>query len=337
MVYSMVTKEVLPVLYPMKFAPIYKQTVWGGRNISWFFGRDIPLDRVAESWELACREDGDSMVINGRLAGTRLSQLIREFPEKLLGPSFVRKNGVLFPLLIKYIDAHDNLSVQVHPGDDYAKFLGEPNGKNELWYVLNAEEHAQIIYGVKENITREAFTQALAENRIEPTLNRINVQAGDFYFVPAGKLHAILKGILIVEIQQNSNLTYRVYDWDRKNESGMGRQLHVSQALDVMDFQSGNLQPGLRPVYADHRFEIDSVLRSTAFNVDRVKIQEAFKGDTHGSFGVLICLQGSGAVLSHGESCPIAPGDTFLMPACIGNYQVIGQMTLLSAWITADT
>ena len=166
-----------------------------------------------------------------------LQNVIINYKGKLLGNKIYQKFGIRFPLLIKIIDANENLSVQVHPDDAYAKANGERNGKNELWYILDAKEKSQIVYGVKKDESKKGFIKAISENKIEQTLNMVDASPGDFFYVPAGKVHAILSGILIAEIQQNSNTTYRIYDWGRVDKDGMGRPLDTSKALDVIDFK----------------------------------------------------------------------------------------------------
>jgi len=229
------------MLYPLKFDPIYKQIIWGGTNISKYFHRGIILDSVAESWELCCREDGISIVSSGILKGMSLQDAIYKYKDKLLGKKTYLNFGSKFPLLIKIIDANESLSVQVHPNDAYARINDDSCGKNELWYILDAKKKAEIIFGVKKDETKAEFSVAVSENKIEQTLNRVAASKGDVFYVPAGKVHAILSGILIAEIQQNSNTTYRIYDWGRVDVGGKSRALNTAQALDVIDFDSQNL------------------------------------------------------------------------------------------------
>lgn len=321
------------MLYPLKFNPIYKQIIWGGTNISRYFHRDIGLDKVAESWELCCRVDGTSVVSSGKLKGKSLSCLILMYGDKLLGGTTFRKFGAHFPLLIKIIDANENLSVQVHPGDAYARSNGEKNGKNELWYVLEARENAEIVYGIKQEETKEEFVKAISENNIAQTLNMENVNAGDVFYVPAGKVHAILGGILIAEIQQNSNTTYRIFDWNRVDRSGKGRTLNISEALDVIDFNSQNKRE-LCPQIADNKdYCTNAVLRSEYFNIDRITIHHSYISAWTDSFLVLMCIKGSGVVYYGGGTCSVILGETVLFPACIGEFTIDGDMTLLSIYM----
>ncbi len=321
------------MLYPLKFAPIYKQIVWGGTNISRYFNRNIPLDNVAESWELCCRDDGTSIVSSGVLKGMSLSSLILKYKDKLVGVKTFSEFGNQFPLLIKIIDANENLSVQVHPDDTYARGNGENCGKNELWYILDAKDNAEIVYGIKKEETKENFMKAVSDNKIEQALNTVDASAGDAFYVPAGKVHAILSGILIAEIQQNSNTTYRIYDWGRVDKDGKGRTLNTAQALDVIDFNAQNERELCPQIANNSNYNTDVVVRSDYFNIDRINVHDCFKYTTISSFIILMCIKGSGAIIYDGGTCSIIFGETILLPACIGNFTIDGYMTLLSIYM----
>lgn len=321
------------MLYPLKFDPIYKQIVWGGTNISRYFHRGIILDGVAESWELCCREDGTSIVASGILKGMSLQEIIYKYKDKLLGEKTYQSFGTRFPLLIKIIDANENLSVQVHPDDDYAKNNGDNCGKNELWYILDAKKNSKLIYGVKKDETKAEFSKAISENKTEQALNTVTVKAGDVFYVPAGKVHAILSGILIAEIQQNSNTTYRIYDWGRLDKDGRGRDLNTAQALDVIDFDSQNLPSVFSQPENNNNYTLDAVLRSEYFNVDKISVHNQYKSTTIGCFIIFMCIKGGGAILYDGGKCNIILGETVLFPACIGKFAINGSMTLLSIYM----
>lgn len=232
-------------LYPMTFSPVLKDYIWGGRNLE-KLGRVLPPGITAESWEIAGHEDGTTLVNNGLFAGQPLTSVHAQLGLDLIG----RQNAWAqerhkFPLLVKLLDANAPLSVQVHPGDAYAlKHEGNELGKTEMWVILHAEPGAELILGVKAGTTPELFQQAVQEGYLEPYLHRVKVTAGDHICVPAGTLHAIMEGLLIAEIQQNSNTTYRVYDWKRVGTGGQARPLHIDQALDVIDFDL--VEPGIR-------------------------------------------------------------------------------------------
>lgn len=232
-------------MYPLTFSPVYKDYVWGGRNLE-RFGRVLPPDKnIAESWEIAGHEDGTTLVDNGYFSGKKLTQV-----QAVLGLDLVGRNNIWahkrgkFPLLVKLLDANQPLSVQVHPDDEYA-LANEGNelGKTELWVVLHAEPGAQIILGLKAATNPEIFRRAIEANHPAPYLHHLRVKKGDHICVPAGSLHAIMGGMIIAEIQQNSNTTYRVYDWNRLGADGRPRTLHINQALDVINFDQ--IEPGL--------------------------------------------------------------------------------------------
>ncbi len=234
-------------LYPLTFTPIFKDYLWGGRNLS-KLGRELPPEGViAESWDIAAHQDGTTIVENGEFAGYNLTQLQDELGLDLIGSNnlWAYERGK-FPLLIKLLDANRPLSVQVHPDDEYAlENEGNELGKTEMWVVLHAEPDAEIILGVKAETTPELFRKAIAAGRLEPYLHHIPVKKGDHICVPAGSLHAIMGGAIIVEIQQNSNATYRVYDWNRVGADGNPRPLHIDKALDVINFEQ--VEPSLSP------------------------------------------------------------------------------------------
>lgn len=326
-------KDATVLLYPLKFDPIYKQILWGGTNISRYFQRNIPLDNVAESWELCCRDDGSSIVSSGVLKGMSLQSLILEYRGDLLGRKNYQKFGAVFPLLIKIIDANENLSVQVHPDDAYAKVNGEKSGKNELWYVLDAKAKAKLVYGVKKNESKEEFTLAISENKIAQTLNMVDAKSGDVFYVPAGKVHAILAGILIAEIQQNSNTTYRIFDWDRVDKNGKARVLNTSQALDVIDFNSRNLTEICPQIENNQNYCVDAILRSEYFNVDKISVHYNYISTEIDSFIILMCIEGRGEIFYDGGICSVICGETILFPACVGVFTIDGDTKLLSIYM----
>lgn len=224
--------------YPLRFEPVLKSYIWGGRNLA-RLGRDLPPDvKVAESWEIAGHADGDTVVANGPYAGRTLTELHAELGLDLIGSrnAWAQARGK-FPLLVKLVDAEQPLSVQVHPDDAYAlAHEGNELGKTEMWVVLHAEPDAELILGVTPGTTRATFRAGIVDGRLEPFLHRVAVKTGDHVCVPAGTLHAIMRGLILAEIQQNSNTTYRVYDWGRVGADGRPRPLHVEKALDVIDF-----------------------------------------------------------------------------------------------------
>jgi mannose-6-phosphate isomerase len=226
-----------PTLYPLVFKPVLKDYIWGGRNLE-RLGRVLPPGKIAESWEIAAHKDGDTVVINGEFAGLRLSELHERLGLDLIGEHNAWAQARdKFPLLIKLLDAHEKLSVQVHPDDQYAlAHEGNELGKTEMWVILHAEPDAAVVYGMRKGTTPERFGECIADGTVESLLHVVPIHTGDFVCVPSGTVHAILGGSLIAEVQQNSNTTYRVFDWNRRQSDGTERELHIRQALDVINF-----------------------------------------------------------------------------------------------------
>lgn len=220
--------------YPMKLSYVPKEIIWGGDRLKTNYNKSADFEKIAESWELTVRRDGMSHVTNGKYAGTSLQDLITRFPE-YVSDNF---NGDSFPLLIKFIDAADDLSVQVHPDDIYAALNEDSLGKTEMWYVVEADDDAMLIYGLADGVTKEDFVQALSGEFSDKLFNKIPVKKGDVFFIPSGQVHAICHGTLIAEIQQNSNVTYRIYDYGRLGFDGKPRELHVKKAIDTVKVYS---------------------------------------------------------------------------------------------------
>ena len=332
------------VLYPLLFQPVLKDYIWGGRNLSRLLGRELPPGKdIAESWEIAAHDNGDVTVINGPLTGKTLSELSREMGEALIGTrgawALVRHK---FPLLIKLLDANRKLSVQVHPDDDYAKaHEGNELGKTEMWVILHAEEGASLILGVKEETTPERFRKDAETGRLENHLHEIPVRTGDFVCVPSGSLHAILEGLLIAEIQQNSDVTYRVYDWNRTGADGQARPLHLERAMEVINFQQ--IEPGLpdaRRVSGEgddvQRWEL---CRNAYFVVERVEMPPTIRfhdvcnGRSLQIWGV---VEGSATIEGGGENVDLPAVRFALLPARLGPYSLMSgseHTTLLRAFL----
>lgn len=322
------------MLYPLKCKPVYQQKIWGGQTIYKHFHRVIPTGKIGESWELCAREEGMSVVTNGPFQGRTLQELIEKYGRRLLGTNSYAKQGTFFPLLIKIIDANDRLSVQVHPDDVYAKAHGEPNGKNEFWYIIDAKPGAELIYGLKSDTTREALSDAIRHGKIDRFLRRIPVHAGDVIYIPAGTVHAILDGILLAEIQQNSNTTYRLYDWDRVDANGKKRPLHVQQALESIHFGQNPLPRTPEQVNQTDTYCLWNILKNAYFRADKLELNGSYLAQTDGTaFYVCMDLKGSGSLLSEAGECRLSPGDTVLIPADMGPFRLSGKQDLLFATI----
>lgn len=311
-------------IYPMLFEPVLKDYIWGGRNLE-RLGRALPQEGVvAESWEIAAHQDGTTVVSNGHFRGQLLTAVHAELGLDLIGTNnaWAQARGK-FPLLVKIIDAAQPLSVQVHPDDEYA-LAHEDNelGKTEMWYVLHAEPRADLVLGVTAGTTREVFREALLDGRLDPCLHRIPVRAGDHFCVPAGALHAIMSGLVMAEVQQNSNATYRVYDWNRLGADGKPRPMHVDKALDVIDF--GIVEPGMcppEPVTSDRGCRRALLCRNRYFTAERVELDPGatWSGSCDGStmeiWGVL-----SGGADVAGEQLEAV--QFVLLPAVLGQFAV---------------
>lgn len=320
------------MLEPFAFEPVYKQILWGGDRIARRFGRRVPFDKVAESWEITCRDDGMSVVSAGACRGMTLRQLMARYGQELLGSrSVARYGGDFFPLLVKIIDANDRLSVQVHPDDAYAKKMGEPNGKNEMWYVIDARPGAKLVFGLKPGVTKEDFARAVRGGTVGDTLREVPVKPGDCFYIKAGTVHAILDGILVAEIQQNSNTTYRIYDWGRVGKDGKPRPLAVDHAMDVIDFGAGGAGAA-HPARQEAGAAVRTLADSLYFTTDEIRVDGTWAGRTDGgSFAALDVIDGAGKLAYDGGEMALAAGQSLLLPACLGDYRIAGRLTVLDS------
>lgn len=306
----------------LKLKPSYKDYIWGGNRLVKEYGKEYNGDVLAESWELSCHPDGPSTIVNGIHAGKTLQQYIDEQGKDVLGEYCKRFEG--FPILIKFIDAKDNLSIQVHPDDQYALQNEGQYGKTEMWYVMDAGKGAFLYYGFKEEIGREEFRQRIEEDRLLEVLNAVPVQKGDVLFIEAGTLHAIGKDILIAEIQQNSNVTYRVYDYGRVGKDGKKRDLHIEKALAVTNRIPIVRDTSSYPHIADcNYFTVDKL------NLDggTMKKMEGFVSET--SFESILILDGKGMISNQGENVEFKKGNSFFLPAGSGTYRIEGTCDAL--------
>ncbi len=301
--------------YPLKFRPIFKQRIWGGQKLREVFNKDIPpFEKIGESWELADLPDDKSIIANGELAGQTLSQAIQKFPEEITGDKNFKGP---FPLLIKFLDAEDILSVQVHPDPETCKRMGKGEPKTECWYIISAEPDAAIYKGLKKSVTKQQFSEAVKNGTVDKMLQKVPVEAGQCHFLPAGTAHSIGAGLLIAEIQTPSDTTYRVFDFNRVDDTGKTRPLHIEQALESINF---NMDSDKFPVTT-----VGRLVDCEYFKIDKGaqgKNCEAFISS--GKIKTLIILTGSGTILS-ADTNPVVPkgmpcgkfraGDTLLIPA----------------------
>lgn len=307
------------MLYPLKFKPIYKERIWGGTRLKTLFNKDFsPLPNCGESWELSGVDDNISIVENGFLAGNSLNELVEIYMGDLVGERVYEMYGNEFPLLVKLLDTDSQLSIQVHPADEYAMKNHNSLGKTEMWVVLEAEDNAEIITGFTRDVTKEEYIHHLESRTLRSILNIENAAKGDVYFIPPGRIHAIGAGITLLEIQQTSDLTYRVYDYDRVDENGNQRQLHTHQALDVIDFAGySSYKTHYKPV-KDNPVEIVSCQCFTTRLLDLTLPKEMDYMSIE-SFVIACCIEGSAKLnFNEGEE-HLKAGDVILIPAELKN------------------
>lgn len=307
------------MLYPLKFKPIYKEKIWGGHKFYTLLHKEecAEIPQCGESWEVSGFDEEPSVVTNGFLAGNTLNELIEVYMGDLVGEKVFHQYGQVFPLLVKFIDAQDDLSVQVHPDDELAQKLGEPNGKTEMWYVIQADRDAKLNIGFNRPLKRDELRQIVAGNRLESVLRYCNVSAGSCCYIPAGKVHAIGRGVLLAEIQQLSDVTCRLYDYNRLDAEGNARELHVEEALEAIDYEDNNND--LIAYRAQKNQTVDMVkspyfvTRLMDFDKPVEKIYVSMD-----SFVIYICVEGSAEIRYNGtEKETVSVGETVLMPACI--------------------
>lgn len=313
--------------YPIKLQPVFKEIVWGGNRLKNDYGFKSDLNNIAEAWMLCARKDGDNTVVNGEYSGMSFTELVKANPQ-LLG-----KKGASyeeFPLLIKFIDAKSDLSVQVHPDDEYAKLHENSYGKTEAWYILDCDEGAQLIYGFNKELTSDEFKKSIEDNTFLDYVNKVNVKKGDVFFINAGTLHAIGGGILLAEVQQNCNTTYRVYDYGRLVD-GKPRELHIEKAIDVTDTvpptRSGDADG--EKVTVDGGFSQD-LCSCEFFKMSTLEIDGEHSFNVDGeSFVSLLVTEGNGTVEVDGSVVDIASGDSIFVPANSGNVKINGKINIL--------
>lgn len=284
-----------------KLFPAGKDYLWGGTKLKIEYGKNIPISPLAETWECSVHPDGLSMVANGSNKGKSLRSVLDEHPE-YLGTKFAKHNNL--PILIKLIDAKQKLSVQVHPDDNYAREHENQNGKTEMWYIVEADKEASIVYGFEHTVTKEILQNAVKEGTLSKNLHSVAVQNGECYYIPAGTVHAIGAGCLIAEIQQNSNVTYRVYDYDRVDKNGKKRELHFDKAVEVMQMQpSQNVRRKPKLVKYFPLCSVQKLCSCKYFSVEKIEAQRNYEFSVlDESFQVILCLDGSGiAVIGDGE------------------------------------
>lgn len=325
-------------LYPLKFEPILKEKIWGGNSLAENYGKKQgKLKNIGESWEISAVSDNLSVVSNGFLAGNNIEEIIEVYMGDITGESVYEKFGYEFPLLIKLIEARDDLSVQVHPGDDLARERHNAYGKTELWHILQSGKGARIYTGFSKQVSRESYIDAVSTGRIGELLNSEPAEPGDTFFTPAGRIHAIGAGIVLAEIQQTSDITYRIYDWGRTDNEGRQRDLHTDLALDAIDFaQTGSG----KITNAGAVNKPSSLVRCKYFDTSIISFDTIVKRDYNliDSFVVYLCTGGRFKIRWDSGSETVTRGETVLVPASITDVELIPEpdASLLEIYITQN-
>lgn len=301
-------------LYPLKFYPILKERLWGGTKLGTLLGKELESDLIGESWELSGVTGDVSIVANGSFKGTALTDLINRFPEEILGKSVLERFGKEFPILIKFIDAQKDLSIQLHPNDELARKRHNSFGKTEMWYIMDADKDAELIIGFKEDISKETYVESLKNDTLTDLLNYENVKEGDAYFIGAGKIHAIGAGVLIAEIQQTSDQTYRVYDYNRKDAQGNLRELHTELSIDAISYVK---QDDFKVGYGQEENVSNPMVNCPYFKTNFISLNKNIKLDVsdRDSFTIYMCLDGDVKIANDFGSISIKKGETVLVPA----------------------
>lgn len=318
-------------LYPLQFDPLYKDRIWGGTKLKTCLGKDIPSDTIGESWEISTVDSDISVVNKGTLKGVLLTDLLAEYGEEILGSRLYGQFHNKFPLLFKFLDAKEDLSIQLHPNDALAMERHNSLGKTEMWYIMQADSNAAIIVGFNQDVCPEDYLHHLESKTLPKILKRIPVKKGEVYFLETGTIHAIGSGILIAEIQQTSDITYRIYDWDRVDSQGNKRELHVDLALEAINYKEVD---GKR----DYQMALNTsnaIVDCPFFTTNIILLDgayDAFKAID--CFRVLLCTEGSFELLYSGDTYVYQKGDTVLLPACLGTYALKGKADVLEIYIS---
>lgn len=312
-------------LYPLRFQPILRELIWGGRRLGTVLRKPIgDASDYAESWEISDYRDQVSVVADGPLAGTSLRELVKSRPPELLGSAVGPRDQ--FPLLVKFIDAHQDLSVQVHPDDEKGRRLANDNGKTETWIVLAVEPGSVIYAGLKEGVGPSEFRHAIASGKVEPLLHRFEPRPGDSILIEAGTVHAIGAGVLLAEIQQMSDATFRVFDWNRVGSDGKPRELHVEHAMESIDFRRGPVNPMTPRIEArDGAGSVERLARSPYFAVERLRLNGPTTVGRPDRFTILMGLAGSCEAVHDQWPVQLGFGQTLLLPAAIGACRIVPQ------------
>jgi mannose-6-phosphate isomerase len=314
-------------LYPLKFKPIFKDKIWGGDKIRTLFGKDFsPLPNCGESWELSGVDGNISVVQNGFLKGNTLEEIIEVYMGDLVGEKVFEKFGLQFPVLIKIIDSNQWLSIQVHPDDKLAMKRNKQNGKSEMWYVLQADKNVELISGFNQKVDKKKYLNHFNNGKLKELLNFEKVERGDVFNIPAGRIHALGPGVCLAEIQQTSDITYRIYDWDRLDKDGKSRELHVEQSLAAIDFE---FYDNYKTDGSSITGTVKNLVNTQHFTTNIITIDKPIERDYFNldSFVILLCTEGKFTILYKGGHESVAKGETVLIPAELHDLQFVPDST----------
>jgi len=319
-------------LYPLKFAPIYKERIWGGNKLGTILDKNIPNKQIGESWELSDVEGDTSIVNNGVLKGTSLKELQAEYKHLLVGNKNYERFGNKFPLLIKFIDAKKDLSIQLHPNDALAKRRHNSFGKTEMWFVLQADDDSNLIVDFNQEMDKETYLKHLSDKTLPSIMNVERVKKGDAFFIEVGRVHAIGAGVMVAEIQQTSDITYRVYDWERVDANGNSRELHTELAIDAIDF---NMDKDFKATYDRHINTTNNIVSCQYFTTNYVSVVGRYhKNNKHDSFLIYMCMEGTAQIGFYDKTETIKKGETILIPAGLKSFEIIAEnATLLEVYV----
>ena len=320
-------------MQPIKFNPLLVQTLWGGEKIIPFKHLNSDLTQVGESWEISGVKGNETVVSEGEFKGKQLNELVDELKGKLVGEANYKRFGNDFPLLIKFIDARQELSIQVHPTDELAQKRGKLRGKTEMWYIMDSDENAKLRAGMKEKITPEQYKQMVEDDTITEAIAEYKVKEGDCFFLPAGRIHSIGTGCFLAEIQQTSDVTYRIYDFKRKDKDGNYRELHTEEAAECIDY---NVEPNYRTEYTPVKNEGVALVECPYFTTAVYDLNEPMTLDYSelDSFVILIGLKGSGEITDNeGNTTTLCEGETILIPATTSEVKITGNIKFLETYV----
>jgi mannose-6-phosphate isomerase len=317
--------------YPIQFEPIFKERIWGGNKLKTYLNKPIDTDNIGESWEISTVENSVSSISNGVFKGKTLLEVINEYPEEILGTEVFKRFGKQFPLLFKYLDASEDLSIQVHPNDELAAKRHNSFGKTEMWYVMQADEKARLIVGFKENSSQEIYLKNLQNKTLLDILDTKKVEKGDVFFLETGTIHAIGAGTLIAEIQQTSDITYRLYDFDRVDANGNTRELHVDLALDAINYELVEAEKQ----YSKVKNTSNEIINCPYFTTNNIPLDGKMDiSSNNQSFKVYMCMEGNFDLIYKNQIYSYKTGDTVLIPAILTDFQLNGKAILLEIFIS---